>query len=466
MAQMDMSPAATGRRPTGPGMSWGGEVRATLLLAWPLVVAQIATMALHTTDVIMMGWLGPQFLASGTLATAYLYPFFLFGMGVLTAVSPMIAQAIGARQFRSVRRSTRQGLWMAVVLAALMIPLVLQAERVFLLTGQDPANAALAQSYLNHAVWLFIPGLLFMVLRSLVSAHGLTAIVLWATLVGIVVNAAGNYVLMFGHFGFPRLELRGAGITTSVVHAAMFLLLLAYAASHRRLKRYAILIRFWKPDWPRFFGILRLGTPIGLMMAAEVGMFTAAAILMGWLGTDELAAHAVALQLAAITFMVPLGISQATTIRVGLAHGRRHRADIAKAGWASIGLAAGFMGFAALTFWLIPEALINLFLDARRPENAAPIALAVGYLSIAALFQLVDGAQVAAAAALRGISDTKVPMLIALAGYWACGLPVAWYLGFPAGLQGTGVWLGLASGLAFTAVVLMIRFALRERFGL
>ena len=453
-------------RTAATGISWGGEFRATISLAWPLVIAQLAAMALHTTDVIMMGWLGPKYLASGTLATAYLYPFLMFGFGTLTAVSPMIAQAIGARQYRSVRRTTRQGLWVGIVVAAITIPLVLQGERVFLTLGQAPDNAALAQSYLRHAVWLFCPALMFVVLRGLVSAHGHTAIILWITLIGILVNALGNYALMFGHFGFPRLELRGAGISTTFVNATMSALLLLYVVRHRRLKRYAILIRFRKPDWQRFFSILRLGSPIGLMMTAEVGLFTAAALLMGWFGTNELAAHAIALQLAAITFMVPLGISQATTIRVGLAYGRGHRPDIGKAGWVSIGLASGFMSLTALLFWFAPDMLIHLFLDPGQPENTVPIALAVGYLGVAALFQLVDGAQVAAAAALRGLSDTTVPMVIAILGYWAFGLPVAWLLGFSAGLEGAGVWLGLASGLAFAAVTLIARFAMRERLGL
>jgi MATE family multidrug resistance protein len=448
-----------------PGLSWSAETRATLRLAWPLVIAQLATIALHTTDVIMMGWLGPQFLAAGTLASAYLFPFLMFGFGVLTAVSPMIAQAVGARQYRSVRRTTRQGLWAGLVLAAITIPLVLQAEWAFLKVGQAPEIAALAQSYLRYAVWLFIPSLAFVVLRGLISAHGHTAIILWITIAGIFANAAGNYALMFGHFGFPRLELRGAGITTSFVNAAMVALLLFYAVTHRRLKRYAILVRFWKPDWPRFFAIWRLGSPIGAMMTAEVGLFTAAALLMGWLGTAQLAAHAVALQLAAIAFMVPLGISQATTIRVGLAQGRGHKADVAKAGWVSIGLATGFMCSTALLFWLAPEILIHRFLDPARPENNVPIALAISYLGIAALFQLVDGAQVAAAAALRGLSDTAAPMVIAILGYWVIGMPIAWLLAFPAGLEGIGVWLGLAAGLGFTAVTLIGRFALRSRFG-
>lgn len=465
MLQTDASLAGPGRLSPGTGISWGGEIRATLALAWPLVIAQLATMAIHTTDVIMTGWLGPAYLAAGSLAMAFIWPFLMFGTGVAMAVSPMIAQAIGARQFRSVRRTTRQGLWMALALSALLIPVVLQAERIFLFAGQAPETAALSQSYINFAVWLFVPALLFMSLRGLVAAHGLTSVLLWVTLVAIVLNAVGNYALMFGHFGFPRLELKGAGITTTLVHLAMFAMLLGYAVTHRRLKRYSILVRFWKPDWQRFFGILRLGSPIGLMMAAEVGMFTVAAMLMGRLGTDQLAAHAVALQLAALSFMVPLGISQAATIRVGIAHGAGRPHDVAKAGWTAIALACGFMAFAALLFITLPGQLIRLFFDARQPENAVPIALAVGYLSIAALFQLVDGAQVSAAAALRGISDTTMPMVIALVGYWVCGLPMAWLLGFPAGLEGTGIWLGLAFGLAVTAATLTIRFMLRERFG-
>lgn len=447
-------------------LSWPQELKATFFLAWPLVVAQLASIAINTTDVIMMGWLGPDALAAGTLASAVLHPFLFFGFGVLSAVAPLVAQAIGGKQFRQVRRATRQGLWVALLLCVVAIPALLQIEHILLATGQSTTNAQAASVYMSSAVWHLLPAFGFIVLRGLVSAHGHTGIVLMITLVGVVANAIGNYGLMFGHFGLPRWELFGAGVTTSVINSLMFLAALWYVLTHQRHKRYAILLRFWKPDWESFKNILRIGAPIGTMATAETGLFSAAAVLMGWLSTEELAGHAVALQIAATAFMLPLGLSFATTIRVGLAYGRGQRQDVGTAGWVSVVLALGFMSTSLLLFALFPEPLVHFFLDPANPDNAAPIAFAVSFLAVVALFQLADGAQVAAAAALRGLNDTWVPMLVAIVGYWLVGFPSGYLLGFVFEWRGQGVWGGLAIGLTFVAIVLMLRFARRERYGL
>ncbi|WP_419905642.1 MATE family efflux transporter [Kiloniella sp.] len=449
-----------------PSVLWGEEIKASFNLAWPLVVAQVAQMALFTTDVIMMGWLGPKFLAAGTLATSLMSPFLLFGIGLITAVAPMMAQAIGARDFKSVRRTTRQGFWVSIVVAALLVGLIWNAEIIFLVLGQTPENASMAQGYIRFAAWNFFPAFLFLVLRCLLSAHGKTSVVLYITIVGIFVNAAGNYALMFGNWGFPRLELAGAGISTTFVNLVMFLLILAYILFHRRYKRYAILVRLWKPDWSRFKEIFRIGLPIGCTLTAETGLFAAATILMGWLGTDELAAHAIALQCASIAFMVPLGISQAATIRVGLAMGQKNSDGIKRAGWVSIFMGTGFMVTTCLAFWLMPTLLVSFYLDPALAENQVSLKLAVSYLAVAALFQLVDGCQVVTAGALRGLSDTKVPMFLAIFGYWALGLPISYVGGFVLEGGGQGIWLGLAAGLSFVAVVFVVRFTIRERLGL
>lgn len=447
-------------------VEWAREFRATLVLAWPLVVAQLAQMALFTTDVVMMGWLGPEFLAAGTLATAFFHPFLLFGIGILSVVGPMVAQAIGGRKIKDVRRATRQGFWVALAISALLIPVLWQAETGLLLLGQEASASRMAAGYVHYAVWLFIPALLMMSLRGLLSAHGNTLVILWVTLAGVAANALGNYALMFGNFGFPRLELVGAGISTTFVNTLMFLLTLLYIVRHRRYKRYHLLLRFWRPDWQRFRDIMRIGTPFGLMLAAETGLFAMAAMLMGWLGTDELAAHAVALQCAAIAFMVPLGLSQATTIRVGLSYGAQDARGVGIAGWVSIGMGVGFMAVSCSILLAMPETLVGLFLDPTEAKNAVPFALAVSYIGIAALFQLADGAQVVSGAALRGLNDTTVPMVVALFGYWGIGFPVSYMAGFVWEWRGVGIWAGLATALVFTAIVMTTRFALRDRLGL
>jgi MATE family multidrug resistance protein len=445
---------------------WRVELAATFRLAWPLVVAQLAQNALHLTDVILLGWLGSTYLAAGTLATTFLMPFLVAGVGVVGAVAPLVAQARGARNIKAVRRVVRQGSWVALLLAAAMVPVVLQIRPLYAAMGQDPAVTAMAGEFIDIAAWSLFPALGIVAFRSLLAAYDATRAILVITVLGVLLNAAVAYALIFGHFGLPRMELRGAATATLVTNIAMALMMIAYVVTHRRFRRFHLLVRFWKPDWRRFAEILRVGTPIGLTVLAEVGLFTAAALLMGWLGTDEVAAHAIALQCASMAFMVPLGLGMAATVRVGLAYGRRDPLAIHRAGWAAFALGTGFMALSCALFLTAGPAIVALFLDPGRPENANALALAATFLAVAGLFQLVDGAQVVAAHALRGLSDTAVPMMLAIFGYWAVGLPVAYGLGFVAGWRGVGIWLGLACGLAFVAVVLVTRFALRERLGL
>lgn len=445
---------------------WGAELRATFALAWPLVIAQLAQNALTTTDVIMLGWLGPTYLAAGTLATTFLMPFLVGGIGIVGAVAPLVAQARGSRNIKAVRRVVRQGLWAAIVLAAVMIPILLQIRPIFAALGQDPAATIMAEEFIQTGAWMLFPALAIIALRSLLSAFDSTRIILAITVGGVVFNALVNYALIFGNFGFPRLELRGSAIATVLTNLLMFGLMLTYVLRHRRFKRFYLLMNFRKPDWPRFREIFRIGTPIGLTVLAEVGLFTAAALLMGTLGTDEVAAHAIALQSASMAFMVPLGLGIAATVRVGMAYGRSDPEGIRKAGWTAFALGTAFMALSCLLFLTLGQSIVSLFLDPRIAENANALALAATFLVVAGIFQLVDGAQVVAAHALRGLSDTKIPMLLAIFGYWAVGLPIAYVLGFVIGWRGVGIWLGLAAGLAFVAVVLVIRFAMRERLGL
>ena len=462
--QVSVAPGAADR--VSVGISWGDELRATFALAWPLVIAQLAQNALTATDVIMLGWLGPTYLAAGTLATTFLMPFFLLGVGIVGAVAPLVAQARGARDIRAVRRVVRQGLWASILLAALMIPLLLQIRPIFAVLGQDPSATIMAEQFIQVAVWMLFPALAIIALRSLLSAFDATRVILVITLSGVLFNAAANYLLIFGHFGFPRLELRGSATATVLTNMLMFGLMLAFVLRQRRFKRFYVLMRFWKPDWPRFREIFRIGTPIGLTVLAEVGLFTAAALLMGRLGTDEVAAHAIALQCASMAFMVPLGLGIAATVRVGTAYGRSDPDGIHKAGWTAFVLGTSFMAVSCVLFLTVGPTIVSWFLDPRAPENANALALAASFLVIAGVFQLVDGAQVVAAHALRGLSDTKVPMLLAILGYWLVGLPVAYVLGFVLGWRGVGIWIGLAASLAFVAAVLVARFALRERLGL
>jgi MATE family multidrug resistance protein len=434
------------------------EARATAILAWPLIAAALATIALTAVDTVMMGWLGPDQLAAGALGGGLIFAPMTFGFGLASATAPMIAQAIGARRFRDVRRTARQGLWLAIAVSALLIPPLQQGAALYALLGQAPEIGRLGESYLDWASLQLPFTIGFVVLRSFASAYGETRPIFAITLGGVALNAFLNWVLMFGNLGFPRLELAGAGIATTLVQAAMVGAFLLYMRRRPRLRRHRLLARFWKADWQRFFGLLKLGAPIGLTMTAETSLFTATAVMMGWLGPTSLAAHAVAIQLTAVTYMLPFGLSQATTVRVGLAWGAGDRAGARRAGRVSFLLALLTTSCSAALFWFAPEILIWPFLDPDAPESAEAATLAATILAVGALFQIADGTQAVAAGALRGISDTARPMAIALIGYWGLGVPLAYVAGFPLGFGGVGIWAGLVAGLTATGAVLTLRF--------
>ncbi|ODT83869.1 MAG: MATE family efflux transporter [Pelagibacterium sp. SCN 64-44] len=447
-------------------IGWTEELRATFALAWPLVIAQLAQNALHTTDVVLLGWLGSSYLAAGTLATTFLMPFLVGGVGVIGAVAPLVAQARGARDIKAVRRVVRQGCWAALVLAAAMVPIVLQIKPIYLFLGQDPVITEMSEQFIQIVAWSLFPALGIIAFRSMLSAYDATRAILVITVIGVTFNAGLAYVLIFGHLGFPRMELRGAATATLITNFLMCAMMAGYVVTHPRLRRFHVLLRFFKPDWPRFREIFRIGTPIGLTLVAEVSLFTAAALLMGRLGTDEVAAHAVALQCSSMAFMVPLGLGIAATVRVGRAYGRGDNEGVRKAGWTAFALSTAFMTLSCVLFLTLGPFIVTLFLDPHVPANANALGLAASFLIVAGFFQLADGTQVIAAHSLRGLSDTKTPMLIAIVGYWAIGLPVAYLLGLVAGWRGIGIWIGLAAGLSSVAVVLLVRFALRERLGL
>ena len=445
---------------------WRDEVRATFVLAWPMVATQLAMMALGVIDVIMMGWLGAEKLAAGAIASSIGFALFWSLSGILNAVSPIIAQARGRRDVKSVRRSTRQGFWATMILFPLLAVFLLNGEFLLLLSGQEPLVAQRGGVYMTYALWGFFPAMVAMVLRFFLAVHGDTGFFLWVTFAGIGVNILGNYALIFGNFGFPRLELMGAGISTSVVNSFILACVVVYVLSRRRYRRYYLFVRFWKIDRVRLAEIFRVGIPIGAMIFAESSLFSGVSIMMGWLGTDALAAHAVALQCLGVAYMIPLGLSQAATVRVGWAVGQRSSEKITRASWVSLGLGVGFMGIAAVLFAFQPELLVSIFLDQTQSENRAPAKLAISFLQIAALFQLLDGVQVVAGGVLRGLKDTRFPMWVGLIGYWGVGGPVGYGLAFVFGLGGRGIWIGMAAGLAVVACILLIRFIGRVRFGL
>jgi MATE family multidrug resistance protein len=314
-------------------------------------------------------------------------------------------------------------------------------------------------------MWSTAGWLVFQLLRNFVSALERPRVILWLSLGGIALNALLSWSLIFGHFGLPALGLPGGGLGSSLTWLIICGALVLITIRERRFRRFHLFGNYWRFDPQRTKALDRLGWPIGLTMALEMGVFALAAYFMGWISAPAVAAHAVALQIAALTFMVPLGLGQAVTVRVGLALGRRDEEAITRSGWTAWVLGVAFMGAMALVMWIIPRPLVTLFL-ADVPQNAAVIALAVSFLRVAAAFQLVDGAQVIGAGMLRGLHDTRWPLLFALIGYWVVGLGIGSWLAFGADWKGVGIWVGLATGLASVAVLMLARWLMRDRLGL
>ncbi len=442
------------------------HIHATIKLGIPLVLMQITFMLISVTDTIMLGWLGVTQLAAGVLAFQMMFIALIFGLGLSAALMPLVSEAAGRDDTQAVRRSVRMGLWvLGIAVTLLMIPLFF-AEEILIALGQKPELSALAQGYINIAQWSLIPAFLLTGLRNFLASLEHTRVILIITLLMAVINAGLNYVLIFGNFGAPRLELQGAAIATVVINFFGFVSIVLYIHFSRFSRPYEIFKRLWVPEWPAFRELIKVGLPISLMIFFEAGLFSAAAFMMGWIGTIELAAHGIAIQIASISYMIPLGFSQAASVRVGNAVGRSDREGIRLAANAVMLVSIIMALFSALVFVLFPDTLIQLFLDKANNDAVAVLTYAVPLLYMAAAFQVFDTVQVASAGNLRGLKDTKIPMIIASISYWPVGLTIAYVLAFPLGLGGVGIWGGLVAGLAVAGILLTLRFKRREALGL
>ncbi|WP_045681155.1 MATE family efflux transporter [Martelella endophytica] len=441
------------------GHSWSSHIRETLLLGIPLIGAQLAQQGINATDIVILGQLSAVDLAAAVLATQYFFTIFIFGSGLAIAVMPMVADAYGRGDEVAVRRSMRMGMWASLIYGVLVLPLFIWSETILLAMGQEVDVAEHAAHYLHIVGFAMFPAQLFFVLRSLVSATGRAGIVLWATVAMLALNAVLAYVLVLGHLGLPQLGIRGAAIAALAIQCTGFLILAVYIERDAELCRYRLFTRFWRPDWPALREVVALGLPIGVSVLAEVSMFTVSSVLMGQFGAVPLAAHGIAIQLSSITFMVPLGLSQAGTVRVGRFHGAGDRVNLKRASIVVMIVAFLFALASGLSFALFPMALASLFIDTGLPEAPAVLAYAMPLMLVAALFQLMDGGQVTLNGLLRGLKDARIPMVLVLIAYWVVGLPLAWLLAFPLGLEGIGIWIGFLLGLGSAAVMLGFRLA-------
>lgn len=462
MAEIASAPTLSPLNPisTPPRLArWRAEARALVRLSLPLIVAQLGWVGMQVTDTIMIGRLGAAPLAGASLGLVLFFTVWVVCTGIVMATAGLAAQAFGARRPRLVRRVIRQGLWVTILLT---VPgtagLLLFTDELLSVLGQPEAAVRATEQYMTALAWALPFSVGFQVLRNFVAALNRPAVATVAMVAGLAVNFVLDYALIFGNFGMPRLEIVGAGITTAVVNALILVFMAWVVMTRRPFRRYAVLARFHRPDWQQFRRIFRIGLPIAGIYVVESGIFIGSFLLMGAFGTATLAAHLIALQVPHAAFMVPMGISQAATVRVGQAAGRRDPEGAYRAGWTAMALALAFMMLTSAVILTLPESLALLFLDAARPDTAAVLPMAVGFLFYAALFQAGDGLQVVAAGALRGLNETALPMAIGAAGYWGLGGGLAVGLAYGAGIGPDGIWMGFVASLFVVAILLAMRF--------
>ena len=434
------------------------ESKQFLKLAIPLVSAQVAQSLTGFFDTIMMGRLGAETLAAGGLASWTFIAILNTAAGVVMGISPLIAEAYGAGKKTRIEKLTRQGFWLVLLLSIPMMVAIAHLDSMMLKWGQAETTVTLANSYLDIILWGFFPALGFAMLRGVVSGLSQARPIMIIVTFGTVFNIIGNYILGFGKFGFPRLELAGLAIASALSFWGMFVALIIYMLRHPQLSDYRFFQQLHQLKPSLTLELCKTGVPIGIFMALELGLFTIVTYLMGALGTEVLVAHQIVFQTIMVTFMIPLGMSFATTARVGQWLGRKDRSGIKRAGYISISIGFTVMFLLSIVMFFFPRAIVGIYLNLDDPANAEIINLALPILIIASLSQILDAVQKITYGALQGLQDTRIPVLLNMTAFWGVGLSLGYFLGFHLNLGGVGLWLGQSVGVAMAAVLFLLRF--------
>ena len=435
------------------------ELRATVSLAVPVVLVQLGFMSMGVVDTLMVGRLSAEALAAVAIGNLYFFNVSIFGAGSLMALDPIVAQAVGAGDDETVARAMQRGLILSLGLSAFMALLLAPAPSVLSTLRQPAEIVPDASRYVRVSILGAAPYLAFVVLRQSLQALHRVAPIVWTVVVANLANAFFNWVFVYGHLGSPALGVVGSAVATAIGRWMMFVLLLGLA--WRDLRPHLLPIRDGVAAWPPLARMLRIGTPIGAQQALEAGAFGAIGLLMGLIGTTAVAGHQIAITLAALTFMVPLGVGSAASVRVGHAIGAGDEPRARAAIRAAYLCGVGFMTLTAIVFLAVPELLARAF-----TTDAAVIAMASTLIPIAGAFQVFDGGQAVGAGVLRGAGDTTAPLVTMLAAYWLVGVPVSAYLGFRTPLGAAGLWWGFVISLAGVAVFLFLRIRRVFRGGL
>ncbi len=429
------------------------QLRGLILLAMPLVANNLSIAGMGFADTVMAGRLGTTDLAAVALGSNIWMVAFLFGLGVLMAMSPTAAQAFGAGRLRDVGVYARQCLWLSQALAVISMMALHRSEWLLTKIGVDPSVIPLTAAYLDAISWGLPAMYAYLSLRFMSEGIGWTKPIAHVAGLALVANVGFNWVLMFGNLGFPAMGAVGCGASSAITMWIMLATMTFYVSKHSRYREFRIGESFDAPNWSRIRELLALGLPISASVLSEVGLFSAIGLMMGTLGATVVAAHQIAVNYSGVMFMVPLAIHSALTIRVAHAVGRGESAGAQRTGFLGIITCGAVMLVSAVVMLIFRDSIASFY-----SQDESVAALAVALLGMAVFFQVSDGLQVGAAGALRGYKDTRVPMLLNFGSYWLVAFPLAWYLGIELQLGPRSIWIAIIVGLTMTAILLNVRF--------
>lgn len=438
--------------------SYKEHLEETVKLAIPVVIGQLGHIMLGLTDSIMVGRVGAVPLAASSLVNSLVYLIIVFGMGMTLAITPLVAIARGRKQKDQCGIILRQSLLLNTVVTLVLFGGLLLLGDMIKYLNQEAAVAVQAASYAKIIAFSIIPFMVFQVYRQFIEGLAFTKPAMYVTLAANLVNVFGNWVFIYGNLGLPAYGLDGAGYATLITRSFMAAVMMIYVSKAKRYKGYDPSFRFRNINWPVIKQLTRIGVPTGFQTFFEVGAFSISAVMVGWLGSTQLAAHQIALSMASISFMIILGISAAGTIRVGHAFGRKNINDVRRSGFLTVIFTSSVMACFGVMLVIFRDQLPLIF-----SEDPAVIQMASSLIIVAALFQISDGAQAAGLGILRGITDVRVPMIITFIAYWIIALPIGYFLGFILKMEVVGIWIGLLAGLSAAAVMLNLRFGIKVK---
>ena len=429
------------------------EFKQIAIIALPMIAAQLLQVGMGVIDTLMAGRIDALSIAAIAMGASVWFFVMLIGVGVMLALTPIISQHIGANNHPLIREELRQGFWLSLMTGVALILIILGLASLMPLLGIQPEIIPAARDYIAWVCWSLPFSLLYLVPRSFNDANSNTMPMLWIQILLLPLNVLGNYIFMYGNFGFPAMNASGAALATGLAQMVGCFALISYTLWTPKYQEYDLRKRMTPPDWSHIWSTLKLGIPIAVAMGLEAGLFTTTALLMGRFGVKAAAGHQIAINLASLTFMIPLGVSMALTVRVGQAIGAKQALQAKQRGALGVVICGAMTAISALCFWIFGSWLAGLYTD-----DQAVIVIASQLLIMAALFQIVDGLQVGAVGVLRGYKDTTVPMIIAAFCYWGIGMGTAIWFGIYTAMGPAGLWLGLVTGLFTAAVILNLRF--------